>query len=458
MKRLFVILFTVVLLLVSCTDYAVTDLSSHNSSENVSKEDVSSKTTSSEPEAEILLEDGEYYNGFNAEFVETSTTVDLSKEIITIINSVNQLQEYCDKNREYYDFSEGFYASIEDFDDDFFNDNSLLLIAFEAGQSYINHAVNSIEQKDGKLTVDIVNIHEIPNLPNKEVQNQWHAIIRLDKMNMSTEKINVTNWSAVKGIWTKAQVVITEIQEDFFIGDDLTDDMFKIYASIGHDYCVGDKVLVTLEALYRYATHDPYKQWHFCKGLTVEPYDFKPDVATGKPVIYIYPTEKTDLTVKLDFNGRLGYTYPKYDGLWKVTAYPDGKLVDEEGRMYNTLFWDGWSDVRYDLSKGFCVKGEDTEAFLREKLTVLGLNKKETEEFLEYWLQWMEDNKYNIITFQDKQYKETAKLTISPEPDTIIRVFMAFTPSDEFVELEPQILVPAKRNGYTVVEWGGTMQ
>ncbi len=474
MKRLFVVLFAVVLLLVACTDPVTTDSSSQNSCENINSIDTSSQessqsesntdvssqepsqNTSSEPKVEILLADGEYYNGLNTEFVQTFTKTPTDEAKVTVINSVNALWQYYVDNEELYDLDE-FSTLIGEFDEEYFKEKTVILVAFGIGETCKRYAVNSIEQKDGELNIDIAHIYwgypqDYQMIPKKTV----HAIIKIDKMQMSADKINVEKVRARETSADDAVIIIDDLQEERFAGNEY-DTRYIAYGKIAHDYCVGDVVKITFEGAYQ-CVGDDGKQWVYCNPLSVEPSELRPNTATGKPVIYIYPTEKTDVTVKLDFNGRLGYTYPKYDGLWEVTAYPDGKLVDKEGRRYNTLFWDGWSDVRYDLSKGFCVKGEDTEEFLREKLAFLGLDERETEEFLEYWLQWMEGNKYNVITFQDELYKETAKLTICPEPDTVIRVFMAFTASDEFVELEPQNLVPAKRDGYTVVEWGGTMQ
>ena len=67
----------------------------------------------------------------------------------------------------------------------------------------------------------------------------------------------------------------------------------------------------------------------------------------------------------------------------------------------------------------------------------------------------MEGNEYNVISFQDRTYKKNAKLTITPEPDSLIRVFMAWYPSDKFVKINPQALDKGSRDGFTVVEWGG---
>ena len=68
----------------------------------------------------------------------------------------------------------------------------------------------------------------------------------------------------------------------------------------------------------------------------------------------------------------------------------------------------------------------------------------------------MVENPYNIISFQQEVYTDAAKLKVSPAPDTIIRVFMAWQGVDSFVDMMPQELTAPAREGFTVVEWGGT--
>lgn len=68
----------------------------------------------------------------------------------------------------------------------------------------------------------------------------------------------------------------------------------------------------------------------------------------------------------------------------------------------------------------------------------------------------MQENPYNLITFQTDEYEKNAKLNISPEPDTVIRVFMVFKALDREVDIAaPEIQTPS-REGFTVVEWGGS--
>lgn len=175
-----------------------------------------------------------------------------------------------------------------------------------------------------------------------------------------------------------------------------------------------------------------------------------------KPVIYLYPEEETEVTVRLDYGGTLTCTYPAYDGGWTVLASPDGTLTDlATGQEYSYLFWEGVGGAAYDFSRGFVVKGEDTAAFLQETLCSLGLTARECNEFIVYWLPRMQGNPYNLIAFQAERYTENAVLEITPEPDSVLRVFMAWQRLEEPAEVEPQELEPFTREGFTVVEWGG---
>ena len=176
---------------------------------------------------------------------------------------------------------------------------------------------------------------------------------------------------------------------------------------------------------------------------------------TEKPVIYLYPEAETDVTVRLDYAGDLTCTYPAYDGAWRVAAAPDGTLTDESGQTYRYLYWEGTDNVQYDFSEGFCVPGSETAAFLEDALVQLGLTRAEANEFIIYWLPQMEQNAYNLISFQSDAYTDVAKLTITPQPDTLLRVFMAWKPLTSAVEIAPQTLTAPERTGFTAVEWGG---
>lgn len=181
-------------------------------------------------------------------------------------------------------------------------------------------------------------------------------------------------------------------------------------------------------------------------------------VSEDKPVIYLYPEETIEVSVKLGNAEKITCSYPKYDEKgWKVTAEPSGKLTDlNTGRELYCLYWEGKDTNKSNINEGFVVKGEDTIKFLEEKLEILGLNQKEAEEFIIYWLPQMEDNKYNYIRFETiEEINNNMPLKITPTPDTVIRINMEWKALDEYIEVEEQILEKAlTRTGFTVVEWG----
>ena len=185
------------------------------------------------------------------------------------------------------------------------------------------------------------------------------------------------------------------------------------------------------------------------------PEEEQDETCDAKPVAYLYPQTETEITVRLDYDGKLTCTYPAYADGWTVSARPDGTLTDKNGQTYRYLYWEGISETEYDFTSGFCVPGSGTAEFLEDALGKLGLNRTEANEFIVYWLPLMQENAYNLIAFQHEAYTESARLTITPEPDTLIRVFMAFKPLSAPVEIAPQPLTAPARTGFTAVEWGG---
>lgn len=188
----------------------------------------------------------------------------------------------------------------------------------------------------------------------------------------------------------------------------------------------------------------------------------KPNPETAKPVIYLYPEQETKVNVQLTFNGTLTSTYPTLppEG-WTVTAQPDGTLTDEEGRSYRYLFWEGAADVDWKQDSGFLVKAEDTREFLEESLTQLGLNELEQNDFITYWLPKLEKNGESFVTFAAEQYTDNAVLTVTPKPDSVLRVQMLISKVDDsnraaFQKLPEQELPRFEREGFVLVEWGGT--
>ncbi len=114
-------------------------------------------------------------------------------------------------------------------------------------------------------------------------------------------------------------------------------------------------------------------------------YDF--EGALAKPVLYLYPSEETEVSVKFENPELLIVDYPSYNDGWRVTALSDGTLTDSRGRSYYALYWEeSLTASDYEYPDGFCVRGDEAAEFLEEKLEVLGLNQREANEFIMYWL------------------------------------------------------------------------
>lgn len=227
----------------------------------------------------------------------------------------------------------------------------------------------------------------------------------------------------------------------------------KVNGVLSEDWCVGDQIMLTCENIRR--SGDGNRVEVDLVKVEASDFELEPGMAY-KPVLYLYPEEETAVQVRLTPRQGFTCTYPAYDDGWFVTAAPDGTLTDANGQTYNYLYWEGNTGVDYAITEGFCVKGEDTAAFLEEALEKLGLTRREANEFIVYWLPLMEANPYNLISFQTDAYTAAAPLEIIPTPDTLIRVFMTYQASDIPVELPEQELTAPERKGFTAVEWGGS--
>ena len=177
-----------------------------------------------------------------------------------------------------------------------------------------------------------------------------------------------------------------------------------------------------------------------------------------KPMIYIYPTHDENITIKLGKPELLKTTYPKYNGKWEITARKDGTIIDKSGRHYYGLYWEGNNTIEDSFTDGFLVHRSDLITFLEDKLEILGLNEKEANEFIIYWLPILEKNEYNLIRFADeKTINEQMPLEIVPNPDTTIRILMEYKKGSKNDTITEQQLIKKDRQGYSVIEWGGTL-
>lgn len=179
----------------------------------------------------------------------------------------------------------------------------------------------------------------------------------------------------------------------------------------------------------------------------------------GKPVIYLYPQKITKVSVNVAPNGGISVSVPEIKNGWNVIAAPGSKIYNiSDFKVYPYLFWEGFATNFERPKEGFVVKNSEVSGFFDGKLSYLGLNKKEIADFKEFWLPKLSTEPYYFITFiPQEQFDKYAPLSISPTPDSIIRVFFDYEGLSEKIEVEEQVLEKAVRKGFSVVEWGGRL-
>jgi len=187
---------------------------------------------------------------------------------------------------------------------------------------------------------------------------------------------------------------------------------------------------------------------------------YAPMVECGKPVIYLYPEKTTNISVQLKPAGGFTKTEPAYGSGWNVVASPNGQLKNlADGKTYPYLFWEGRGGIYPEMDQGFVVAQQDVHTFLVTSLAKLGLNDQESKDFIEFWEPLMKDSPYYKVSFHGTDIMDQlAPLSISPKPDTIIRILMDYKPLDKKISLKPQRLGHIPRTGYTVIEWGGVLR
>jgi hypothetical protein len=216
----------------------------------------------------------------------------------------------------------------------------------------------------------------------------------------------------------------------------------------------------------------------------------------GKPVILLYPEHddtksNVDLLIcpawdlsalyptgslhhKLtDSNARLEHLEQRHVS-WSVTADRCGSLTDNNTqRKYEYLVWEAKTNGRsiaasesssvstslfsLDTSRAFCVSRSEVGTFMDNALERYGLNTRERNDCVTYWLHDLEEHAWVLVQFLDEAvYEAAAKLTIVPEPTQLIRVFFVFRGVDEEVlGCGGSLPAAAKtRSGFVAVEWG----
>lgn len=184
-----------------------------------------------------------------------------------------------------------------------------------------------------------------------------------------------------------------------------------------------------------------------------------------KPVIYLYANQPTNVNVKL-YDANETFTYPPMNDGWNVTVLPQGGLVDgSSGKTYPYLFWEGEKQLDYvmknDSLPGVVLSRDEVVQYLENALSQAGLNGVEATDFITFWGPSLIEREYVLIQFisDDLYQQQIAGLSVNPQPESMLRLFMYYTPLDHpdelTIPLKNQTFIPILRKGLTLIEWGG---
>lgn len=187
-----------------------------------------------------------------------------------------------------------------------------------------------------------------------------------------------------------------------------------------------------------------------------------------KPVIYLYSEKDETVAIKFQPKGEIIFTYPLYnqDQGWEVNV--SGNVIQSKGKEYPYLFWEAeTADLQYHKMNsrpyGSYIKTDTAVQFLENSLTRLGLNRTEQTDFITFWLPKLLQKDYAFIQFviDDDYEAHISAMAVNPAPENMRRVYMIFTLFDQDElgrSYESQHFPSFNREGFTLVEWGGTQK
>lgn len=260
--------------------------------------------------------------------------------------------------------------------------------------------------------------------------------------------------------------------------------------------------------IYKGKTTEDNKYISYYKIKDNDTIDIILRIRGGKPVILFYPDKKnnnliTETSVQLTLDESVwepSLLYPTPSNLscfskeknnnnnkgtldeqdnkqikWNIQIKPDG-TISYNKQVYAYLFWEaltvGQHNFQIDLKNAFCTESIYAPNLLNSVLTSYGLNVKERQDLITYWLPELTENDYLVFQvicslenkstkkidyYGSSYYQQVAKLEITPQPDFVLRIFLLFSPSSKFIKFynNSKINIPINRNGCWVVEWGG---
>lgn len=181
-----------------------------------------------------------------------------------------------------------------------------------------------------------------------------------------------------------------------------------------------------------------------------------------KPVIYLYPPADEKVHVAITPKGILAKTIPPYPPAgWDVLAHTDG-TVTVNNQTYPYLYYEAKipdNELPVNTKTGYVSSYADLSTLFTSLLPQLGLNATEASAFSTYWLHALPHAPYYFISIVPQDVLDfISPLSISPTPDSILRVTLHFEPLDHPIPVSSPVLSSVKRGKFHITEWGGLVK
>ncbi len=179
---------------------------------------------------------------------------------------------------------------------------------------------------------------------------------------------------------------------------------------------------------------------------------FEERTSVDKPNIYLYSDHDLTARVRLMPEHAITVSDPVYQpGMGWQAAIWNGSLNGKG----DFLFYEGLvPDSGWQKTDGYVIRAAEREQDMAFMLGQYGFNKKETAEFIDYWVSHLtRDLDYVFYPQETGAVEQVMPLIISPKPDDVMRIWFYAEP---LVSVPEPVTSPEQivREGFYVVEWG----
>lgn len=192
-----------------------------------------------------------------------------------------------------------------------------------------------------------------------------------------------------------------------------------------------------------------------CRNFTYYP------ALVWTPLIYLYPTEPSFISLKINTPLVSTQLPPDKDGYWNSIASHDGTLMTQDSLKHKFISYEFLRSDFKRPDKGVVIEGSKLEEYLRNDLwKKQGLTNSEINDYWQDTKPRVKSSPYYFVSLIDRsEIDRVLPMEVNPKPDTIIRNMtyilpLSQAPSMSIMPLEEEKLKAPERKGFTVLENG----